>query len=63
MYVNGNKIMKFILSNSSTAHCQPFFPQKSTTKGRGGSPAWGLCLKFHPKRSKFGTVDHLGSKT
>ena len=35
MYVNGNKIMKFILSNSSTAHCQPFFPQKSTTKERG----------------------------
>ena len=33
-------------------------------KGWGESVAWvGLCLKFHPKCSKFGTIVHLGSKT
>ena len=29
----------------------------------GESVAWGgLCLRFHPKCSKFGTVLHLGPK-
>ena len=36
-------------------------------KGWGESVAWGggggLCLKCHPKSSKFGAIVHLGSKT
>ena len=33
-------------------------------KGCGESVAWGgLCLKFHPKCSKFGKTVHRGSKT
>ena len=37
--------------------------KKNVNKGRGGSAAWGgLCLKFYPKCSKFGTIVHLGSK-
>ena len=37
--------------------------RNTNMKGRGGSAAWGgLCLKFYPKCSKFGTIVHLGSK-
>ena len=35
----------------------------SQLKGWEESVAWGgLCLRFHPKCSKFGTVLHLGPK-
>ena len=36
---------------------------KYSFKEWGESVAWGgLCLRFHPKCSKFGTVLHLGPK-